>query len=219
MIIDMHVHTNISGDSSATVEQYCSIIQKFRQYYPFDGIVLTEHCRYDREISYQNIGEKYGLSIFQGVEADTDLGHLLLYGITDRFLEEVDISRKNLSSQKVIKTINDCGGIGIPAHPFRASNYGSALMNHDEALNDIKVIEELNGSNTSDEDSKATALIRQTDIKGIGGSDAHYVNRLWFLNCATEFFNGVHTIEDLVEALRQGDFRAVSLDSSALGEF
>ena len=219
MIIDMHVHTNISGDSSATVEQYCSIIQKYRQYHPFDGIVLTEHCRYDRQKAYQKIGEKYDISIFQGVEADTDLGHLLLYGITDRFLEEVDISIKNLSSKKVIKSMNDCGGIAIPAHPFRASNFGSALMNHEEALNEIKVIEELNGSNTSDEDRRATALVRQADIKGIGGSDAHYVNRLWFLNCATEFFNEVHTIEDLVEALHRGDFQAVSLDSSELGEF
>ncbi len=126
MIIDMHVHTKISGDSSATVEKYCRVIKKYRQYHPFDGIVLTEHCIYDPQRTYQKIGEKYGVLILQGAEVDTNLGHLLLYGITDGFLKQIDISRRNLNSQKVIKTINDCGGIAIPAHPFRDSTYGNA---------------------------------------------------------------------------------------------
>ena len=219
MILDMHVHTELSGDSSATVEKYCRAIQKYRQYRTFDGIVLTEHSIYDRQGSYQKIGEKYHILVLQGVEVDTKLGHLLVYGITDTFLRKIDISRKNLNSEKVIKTINDCGGIAIPAHPFRASKYGEALLRHDAEVNEISVIEELNGSNSSEENSSATTLVEQNGMEGTGGSDAHYANRIWFLNSATEFDNPISTMEDLVKELRYGHFRAFAIDNSMLGEF
>jgi len=216
MIIDMHVHTQASGDSSATVDKYCRAIQRYRKHHRFHGMVITEHCLYDQKKTYQKTGDKYDVLILQGVEADTDLGHLLLYGITARFLKQVDVSQRSLDSQKVIKTINDCGGIAIPAHPFRDSIYGSALSRNEIPLDEVSVIEELNGSNSRDENKMATALIEQTDLRGIGGSDAHYANRVWFLNSATEFEKAIYNIEDLVKELRNGDFRAVPLDNSNL---
>ena len=219
MIIDMHVHTEISVDSLATVEEYCRIMQKYRQYHPFDGIVLTEHRTYHPERTYEKIGEIYDILILQGVEVDADLGHLLLYGITDRFLKQIDVSHRGVDSEKVVKTINDCGGIAIPAHPFRDSNYGAALLEHDKALHEIEVVEELNGLNSREENEKAKALIKQNGLKGIGGSDSHFVTSKWFLNYATEFNNPIQTIEDLVKELRHGKFRTTTLNSSVLGEF
>ncbi len=218
MIIDMHVHTQASGDSAATVDQYLRLIEQYRNNKPFHGLVFTEHGLYDQHMIPQKIGDKNEVLILQGVEVDTNLGHLLLYGITDRFLKQVDVSRKNLNSQKVIKTINDCGGIAIPAHPFRNSIYGRALTRDEIDLDEISIIEELNGSNSGGQNKKAQALIEKTDLKGIGGSDAHYANRDWFLNCATEFENTINTMEDLVRELRHGYFRAVLLDNSALGD-
>ncbi len=219
MIIDMHVHSQASGDSSATVDKYCRVIKRYREYHPFHGLVITEHCLYDQQMTYQKIGDQYDVLILQGVEADTNLGHLLLYGITAGFLKQIDVSRRNLNSQIVIKTINDCGGIAIPAHPFRNSIYGRALTKSEIDLDEVSIIEELNGSNSREENKKATALIEQTGLRGIGGSDAHYANRVWFLNCATEFENAVHTSEDLVKELRHGHFRSIPLDGSTSGEF
>jgi predicted metal-dependent phosphoesterase TrpH len=219
MIIDMHVHTQASGDSSATVDQYCRVIKQYRQYHPLDGLVITEHCLYDQKNSYQKISDQHDILILQGVEAETNLGHLLLYGINANFLKRIDVSRRNLNSQKVIKTINDCGGIAIPAHPFRNSIYGQALTKSEIDLEEVGIIEELNGSNSGEQNKKATALMEQTGLKGIGGSDAHYANRIWFLNCATKFNNTLYSIEDLVKELRQGHFQAISFDSSAQGEF
>jgi predicted metal-dependent phosphoesterase TrpH len=216
MIIDMHVHTQASGDSSATVEKYCRVIQHYRKCHRFDGMVITEHCLYDPKKTYQKIGDKYDILILQGVEADTDLGHLLLYGITPDFLKQVDVSQRNLNSHEVIKTINDCGGIAIPAHPFRDSIYGRALIEGEFTLNEVSVIEELNGSNSRDENEKAASLIEQTDLRGTGGSDAHYANRIWFLKSATEFESTIYNTDDLVKALRYGHFRAVLLDNSTL---
>jgi len=219
MIIDMHVHTQASGDSSATVDQYCRIIKQYRKYHHFHGLVMTEHGFYDQQKTYQKIAEKYDVLMLQGVEVDTNLGHLLLYGITANFLKQIDVSRRNLKSQKVIKTINDCGGIAIPAHPFRNSIYGRALTKSEIGLEEISIIEELNGSNSEGQNKKATALMEQTGLKGIGGSDAHYANRIWFLNCATKFKNAIYTVEDLVKELRHGHFRAITMDGSALDDF
>ena len=88
MIIDMHLHTKASLDSPATVEEYCRAARRFRKYHPFDGIVLTEHRFYDEENSYRRIADKYGILIFKGIEMDTDLGHLLVYGVTQKFLKK-----------------------------------------------------------------------------------------------------------------------------------
>jgi predicted metal-dependent phosphoesterase TrpH len=219
MIIDMHVHTQASRDSSAAVDKYCRLIKRYREYHPFHGLVITEHCLYDQQMPYQKISDQYDVLILQGVEAETNLGHLLLYGITAEFLKQIDVSRRNLNSQVVIKTINDCGGIAIPAHPFRSSIYGRALTKNEIQLDEVSIIEELNGSNSREQNQKAAALIKQTDLRGIGGSDAHYANRDWFLNCATEFENTVHTSEDLVKELRHGLFRAIHLDGPTSGEF
>ena len=34
MILDMHVHTQISLDATATVEEYCEAILKYRESFP-----------------------------------------------------------------------------------------------------------------------------------------------------------------------------------------
>ncbi len=219
MIIDMHVHTKLSGDSSATAEEYCRAIEKFRRHHPFDGIVITEHRVYHPNEAYQEIAEKYEMLIFQGIEVDADFGHLLLYGITDEFLRTIDISQRHLSSEEVIHTLADCGGIAIPSHPFRESGYGAALKAHTNTLNGITIIEELNGTNTAEQNGKAIDLIGKNGLRGIGGSDAHYANKHWFLSCATAFANPIHTMADLVKELRKGDFKPITIDNTVLGDF
>ncbi len=219
MIIDMHVHTEISGDANATVEQYCRAIQQYRQFHSFDGIVLTEHRIFQPDDAIQRLGEKYNVMIFHGAEIETDLGHLLLYGITNQFLKRIDITNFRIESKKVFEIINDCGGIAIPAHPFRESRYGEALTIRSDISKQVKVIEALNGCNSAEQNEKATAMAEQNGLKGIGGSDAHYVNKKWFLTCATEFEGQIHTVEDLVKELHHGTFRPVFLENSMLEGF
>ena len=219
MIIDMHVHTEMSMDSNATVEAYCQAIQRFRKIHPFDGMVVTEHRMFRKDQNYQKLSEKYDVLIFQGVEIDASLGHLLIYGVADDFLKQVDISSRSVKEKDVLKAIRDCGGMAIPAHPFRDSTYGSAFEQGDPAVRGMTVVEELNGANSREENQKAQNLVARNGLKGIGGSDAHYANKHWFLTCATEFFDPIRTMDDLIGALRAGHFRPRFLDNSALGDF
>ena len=209
MILDMHVHTQISRDATATVEEYCEAIVKYRESCPIDGFVLTEHRVIDRSIDYRKLGDKYGIRIFQGIEVDGDFGHILLYGITDECLRYIDITNRRLNDREVVRIMKECGGIAVPAHPFRESLHGKALEERREWVSGVEIIEQFNGANTEVQNAKATAIVARDSLRGIGGSDAHYVN--WFLTCATVFEQPVETMQALVEELYAGRFTPVQL--------
>jgi predicted metal-dependent phosphoesterase TrpH len=213
MILDMHVHTQISRDATATVEEYCEALVKYRQSFPIDGFVLTEHRVIDGSIDYRKLGDKYGIQIFQGVEVDGDFGHILLYGVTDESLRHIDLSNRRLNDREVIRIMKECGGIAIPAHPFRESLHGKALEARKEWVAGVEIIEQFNGANTEAQNARAGAIVARDGLRGIGGSDAHYVN--WFLKCATVFEQQVETMPELVEELRAGRFTPIQLPQPA----
>jgi predicted metal-dependent phosphoesterase TrpH len=209
MILDMHVHTQISRDATATAEEYCEAIVKYRASFPIDGFVLTEHRVIDRSLDYRRLGDRYGVRIFQGVEVDGDFGHILLYGVTDECLRYIDITHRRLNDREVIRIVKECGGIAVPAHPFRESLHGKALEAKKDWTAGVEIIEQLNGANTEAQNAKASAIVARDGLRGIGGSDAHYLN--WFLKCATLFEQRVETMQELVEQLRAGRFTPMQL--------
>lgn len=209
MILDMHVHTQVSRDATATVEEYCKAIVEYRQFFPIDGFVLTEHRVIDHSIDYRKLADVYDVQIFQGVEVDGDFGHILLYGVTDECLRHIDITHRRLIDRDVIRIVKECGGIAVPAHPFRESLHGKALEAKKEWTAGVEIIEQLNGANTDAQNARASAIVARDGIRGIGGSDAHYVN--WFLKCATRFERRLDTMQDLVEELRAGRFAPIRL--------
>ena len=80
MILDMHVHTVASDDSTATIVGYIDLILAYRQFHPFHGFVLTEHRTYTPGLELRHYWDDYGVRVLQGVEMDTNLGHLLGLG-------------------------------------------------------------------------------------------------------------------------------------------
>ena len=209
MILDMHVHTQISRDATATAEEYCEAIVKYRASFPIDGFILTEHRIIDRSLDYRRLGDRYGVQIFQGVEVDGDFGHILLYGVTDECLRYIDITNRRLNDREVIRIVKECGGIAIPAHPFRESLHGKALEAKKEWTAGVEIIEQFNGANTQAQNARASAIVARDGLRGVGGSDAHYLN--WFLKCATIFEERVETMQELVEQLRAGRFTPIQL--------
>lgn len=214
MILDMHVHTQISRDATATVEEYCQALVQYRTIYPVDGFVLTEHRVIDHSIDYRKLGEQYGLLIFQGIEVDGDFGHILLYGVTDKCLRHIDITSRRLNDRDVIRIMKDCGGIAIPAHPFRESIHGRALEEKRDWVAEVEIIEEFNGANTDVQNAKASAVVSRDGLRGIAGSDAHYVN--WFLKFATVFERRVETTQELADELHAGRFVPIQLPQGPL---
>src|SRR5918992_329608 len=119
MIIDMHVHSDVSDDGMASVETYMKWIAKLRRTYRIDGLVFTEHRLFNSDADYEALAREYDILILKGTEADTDCGHVLLYGVNQKMLSNFDLKNVHLSGRDLISAMEDTDGIGIPAHPGR----------------------------------------------------------------------------------------------------
>ncbi|MBI2876205.1 MAG: PHP domain-containing protein [Candidatus Tectomicrobia bacterium] len=212
MIIDMHVHSSASDDAAADVEAYLKWIRFLRKNHQIDGLVLTEHRQYGEETDYAGLAEQYEILILQGAEAETDWGHVLLYGAGEELARRFDLRSPHLKAVELIQEAHRCGGIAVPAHPGRR-NIG--LCDYEEQLDgisEIRVVEALNGSSKSAENLRAQELAARRGYFGIGGSDAHYVSSIG--SCLTRFDFPVRGMDDLVAALRQGRCRPIRLEEA-----
>ena len=211
MIFDMHVHTVASDDSTATITGYIDFILTYRQVHPFDGFVLTEHRSYTPGLDLRRYWDEFGVRVFQGVEMDTNLGHLLVYGINERVLERFDLTKRMHDGRRIIAELENLGAVAVPSHPFRESVFGSVVERNFAEVAGVHILEICNGQNSRAQNERAEALCAQHALRGLGGSDAHYVHPAWFLTCATAFDDTITSSEELVEALHYGTYRPVWL--------
>jgi predicted metal-dependent phosphoesterase TrpH len=210
MIIDLHVHTHLSDDSKTTPEKYVEAAIKSGA--GLGAVCFTEHRKFprDQEVDrlYSELSDNHGILIIKGVEADTDLGHLLLFGLNDEVIRRFDPGQRMLKSAHLIDVIYKEGGIAIPAHPFRDSGYGARLddlvAKHGSALS---VVEAINGQNSAAENERASAAAEKLGLTAVGGSDAHFPTPHWFLTCATELERPIKNVEELCVELRAGRAR------------
>ncbi len=210
MILDLHVHSELSDDSRAGVETYMKVLGRKREERPLDGIVLTEHRQWNKDLDYRPIEDRYGLRILRGAEVETDYGHVLVYGVNDEITARFDFTDVRLPAQEVISEVDRCGGVALPCHPGR-TNVG--LVAHYETkppLEGVVAVEAINGGSRGDEDHRTSALMAEHGYAGFGGSDAHLVAFIGL--CATRFEDEIRDEEDLVRALKAGhcepaDFR------------
>lgn len=211
VILDMHVHTAASDDSTATITGYIDLILAYRQFHPVDGFVLTEHRTYTPGLELQRYWDEYGVLVLQGVEMDTNLGHLLVYGLTDRVLERFDVTKRMHDGRRIIAEVEQLGAIAIPSHPFRESVFGNIIERDIREVAGVRILEGYNGQNSHKQNERAAALCAQHGFREIGGSDAHYVDPNWFLTCATAFEDTITSSAALVEALHYGEYRPIQL--------
>jgi predicted metal-dependent phosphoesterase TrpH len=210
MIVDLHVHTKLSADSRVEPEQYLEFAARTAA--GLGAICFTEHRVFPTDAAldaaYAALAERYAIRIFKGIEADTDLGHLLLFGVNREVMRRFDLSSRMLKSEHLIEVIHHEGGIAIPAHPFRDSGFGSRLdsllARHGTAIGGIEAV---NGQNSDAENQLAADAALKLGLNCFGGSDAHFATANWFLTCATQLEREVSTVEELCAELRAGRAR------------
>jgi predicted metal-dependent phosphoesterase TrpH len=215
MIIDMHVHSDVSDDGMASVETYMKWITRLRRNYRIDGLVFTEHRLFNREADYDALAREYDILILKGTEADTDCGHVLLYGVNEKILDSFDLKNVHLSGRDLINAMEATGGIGIPAHPGRRH---IGLVEHIEQGYDVgtslRAAEQLNGGSSKQENARAHQLVEDRKLYGTGGSDAHFVSAVG--KFMTEFKRPIRTMQDLVGQLYSGDYRPITLEEARI---
>ena len=216
MYLDLHSHSVSSDDSRATVEQYVKWIQVLRKRgNTVDGIVLTEHRKFDFDKDYSQLAQEYGVLILKGSELDTRYGHFLVYGVNQGLAQDLDFGDVRLDSRELMKAARHHGALAIPAHPGR---FGIGLVDYieqGESFEDVHIVERLNGGSRAGENERAEELCDQQGYLGTGGSDAHLASHIGA--CVTDFQATIHNEQDLVEALLSGAFKPVRLEETQNG--
>ena len=206
MILDLHNHPIKSDDGRAKVENYCQWVVK--RGLPIDGFVLTEHRQWDADSDYRPLEDASGLRILKGSEVETDYGHVLVFGVNQDLVHAFDFTRLDLPLELVVRESERCGAIAVPCHPGRATVGMCAHYEERGPVDGVRVIETYNGGSRGAENEHAQVLAEKFGYSGIGGSDAHIVSHIG--RCATRFDREVHDEQDLVEALRDGKFEAIT---------
>ena len=212
----MHSHSVSSDDSRATVEQYVKWIQVLRKRgHIVDGIVLTEHRKFDFDKNYSDLASQFDVLIFKGSELDTRYGHFLVYGVTEALTQAMDFSDVRMDSRELMKAARRHDAIALPAHPGR---FGIGLTDYiaqGETFDDVSIVERFNGGSRPGENERADELCKSHNLLGIGGSDAHLTSHI--ATCMTDFKAAITKESELVEALLSNEFQPVWLSDTVNG--
>jgi len=200
MIIDMHNHTDLYS--------VCSLIspKNLVELYinnNIDGLCITEH-NYLWTVDEQNklINRYKGkIKIFFGIEVNTDVGHVLLFGSNNHYYG--DITLKDL-----IKSIDRKKTALIWAHPLRWKLYKDVKIN--KALVDLfDAVELYNGNLTNNIINNTMNTFNPFNVKYTGGSDTHATEMA--NKYATKFNESFDTLEGLIENLKNSSYKPVVL--------
>ncbi|MEI7926370.1 MAG: MaoC family dehydratase N-terminal domain-containing protein [Chloroflexota bacterium] len=218
--LDLHVHSSDgSDDAGGTVEGYLKWIAARRKLgFKIDGFVVTEHRRFDLDRDYSELAARYDAVVLRGVEVETTIGHVLVFGVTPEFLAKFDLSSVSLPYEEVFKAAWETGGVAVGAHAGRPRI--GCVEHVDEravTLEGVRVIEALNGGSNDYENGRAFDLADARGLRVIGSSDSHFVSALG--RCLTRFDRTIKTMDDLVAALRDPDasFAPMYLDDTKDG--
>lgn len=213
--MDLHSHSaDASDDAGGTVEGYLKwIVARRKRGFRIDGFVLTEHREFDPTVDYSALAEQYGVTVLRGAELETDIGHVLVYGVSTELAKRFDFSSVALPHRELFEVARDTGGFAVGAHAGRP-RIGLAHYVHEHGLtpDGIEVVEQLNGGSSSEENGRALALAEEYGFRCVGGSDAHFVSAIG--RCLTAFRRPVTSIEVLVEELASGDFFPVTVEQT-----
>ncbi len=159
LLIDTHVHTDASYDSSASVEDVVAAAVDTG----LDGIVVTDHDTTANVDAAREAAVGTDLLVIPGVEASTADGHLLGIGVTDA-------PPANRPLHETAAVIRAAGGVAVVPHPFQRSRHGTPSS----AIRGVDGIEVWNAHTlTGIRNDQARRFAAERGYPRYGGSDAH----------------------------------------------
>ncbi|MFH1150755.1 MAG: PHP domain-containing protein [Actinomycetota bacterium] len=200
MLVDLHVHTNISSRCSSVQPE--ELVERAYEL-GLDAVAVTEHSTFrGAQVNHEYALER-GFKVFRGMEVFTELGDMLVFGWQEH------IRYYLFPFADLAHEVEKRGGVIIPAHPCR----GEADARHrfkdelpPELLESIAAIETHNGAMTRKSNDMAELIRKKHRLFGTGGSDAHHVSHIG--RCITVFEEEPSNDAELIEALKRGKYRA-----------
>jgi predicted metal-dependent phosphoesterase TrpH len=212
LLIDLHNHTLVSSPCSRlSTEEFIETARLSG----LDGVCVTDHLFIEGAELAQAYGRKVDYPVFRGIEARSQLGDMLVFG----YYKDIP---EGISLDDLCWYVHEAGGVVFAAHPFHTAG-GANLYASLQAqgldletdwhkvriLGELDGVEILNGQVDDRVNAKASWLAHRLNRPGIGGSDAHAVAMVG--KAATRFSHLIRTDEELVAALRSGDYKPVRL--------
>ena len=212
MIIDIHTHTtHLSDDSDLTPDDLIVAAKEAG----LDGVCITEHDRFWSAEAVTRLSRWHDFPVFPGCEITTEEGHLLVYG-----LEEY---RFGMHRTSFVRELADAAGaVVILAHPYRRTHFAD-MVKVDGAYEDmleramsnaamglVDGLDVLNGRGTDAQNNFSLELAERSGLPQSGASDAHDPKDVG--TYATEFERRIDGLDDLVDELRAGRYRPVTLN-------
>ena len=182
-------------------------------------VMVTDHDYLYARDDLQAIPCGEGLTVLPATEVSTEHGHVLYYGAHPEIVRALELHRPRLSVSPGGPEFFDMvhaldGGVAVPAHPYRQASVLRTLPG-DAVASTVVAVEMLNGKTSAEQNRAAIDYATRHGLRGVGGSDAHQVSHLY--SYLTLFDGPIHSLEDLVIALRQGDYFPVHGEHLRLG--
>lgn len=206
LVIDLHNHTVVgSGDSIIAPEQLIQIAKSKG----LDGVCITEHGN-KRPEGVEELARKYGFVVIGGMEASTELGDILIFGLES-------FPRVLHRARDLAQHVREQGGAMVAAHPFRYDLSQKPWLRmplpisveeacQREFLHMVDAMEVANGWATEEDVEFSREVSRRLSLGGTGGSDAHTPKDIGF--CVTVFESEIRDDQDLIRELKTGRFWA-----------
>jgi PHP-associated len=170
-------------------------------------VIITDHD-YIYEYGTLRANNVEGLTFLSGTEVSTEHGHVLYYGSHPEVVYTYELNRPQLTVKPtgpefldMVKTLE--AGVALPAHPYRETSLLRELP-ADALASELITLEILNGKTPADQNLMAIEYAKKHGLRGTGGSDAHQMSRLY--SYVTLFDGPIHSVDDLIIALRDGDY-------------
>ena len=215
----MHIHTTAGSDDSVLSPE-ALVLEAERL--GLMGLCITEHNGPWNRKQFEDFAGRHNIVLVRAMEVDTDLGHILAFGL-DSYQEGFE------KAEYLRKEADKVGGFIVSAHPFRGvlSGQGWTRPKLYQAVDDsvpdtpeeamghpvfklIDAVEVANGGTIDKENEFALKVAELLRLPITGGSDAHSVSGLG--KCLTAFQDELHNEAEFLAALRSGMyFPAVGL--------
>jgi|TARA_B100000315_G_scaffold238317_1_gene255992 hypothetical protein len=200
MLIDLHNHT---GWGSGCSHLEPTVLVERAKCWGLDGVAITEHNQIWDPGKINMLRRRTDLAVLAGVEVDTDVGHVLAFGLEGPFRWS---QLPTLEELRVL--VDEVGGALVVAHPFRDPRINGLDRGFCkgqpelERLGIVDAVEVHNGLAGAEQRVKATEMARLLEKPTTGGSDTHR-----FMDVATSFTvfeDDIRDEEDLVAAIKSG---------------
>jgi len=206
LIIDLHIHTILgSTDSNIDPDLLVDVARKAG----LDGLCITEHGN-RRPSGIEALSSKHNFPIWAGMEASTELGDILIFGL-DGYPREI------YKAADLSKYVREAGGVMVAAHPFRFDLSPKPWLKQPQPLTVeeackrpflrlVDAMEVANGWCVEQDVAFCREVSQRLCLPGTGGSDAHVLKDVGI--CATIFENEIVTDQDLMREINAGRCQA-----------